>query len=73
MYAKGAFWTPITVSQKSCMEEAHFMTFTFLVILGTDGRGPLLRSHKDRHCSSKVRKVVVKFMLPGVRGQPVTS
>ena len=50
------------------MEEDHFTTYTFLVILETDWRGPSLRSHKDRHCRSKVSKVVVKFMLPGVRG-----
>ena len=73
IYAKGAFRTPITVPQKSCIEEAHLMTFTFLVILGNDGRGPSLWSHKDRHCSSKVHKVVVKFMFPGVRGKPVAS
>ena len=73
IYANGGFWNPITVPQKSCMEEAHFMTFIFLVVLGTDGRGPSLQSHKDLHCSSKVRKVVVKFMFPGVRGRPVAS
>ena len=73
IYANGEFWTPITMPQKYCMEEVHFTTFTFLVILGTDGRGPSLRSHKDRHCSSNVCKVVVKFVLPGVRELPVAS
>ena len=47
------------------------MTFTFLVILGMDGGGASLWSHKDFHCILKVRKVVVNFVLPGVRGRPV--
>ena len=73
IYAKGEFQTPMTVPQKSCTEEDHLITFTFLVILGTGRRGTSLKSQKAGHCSSKVRKLVVKFMLPVVRGRPVAS
>ena len=73
IYAKVAFRTAISLLQTFCIEETYFMTFTFLVILGTDGRGPSLWSHKYRHCSLKVCKVVVKFMFPRVRGRPVAS